>query len=164
MQPYEKYLKQNSQKLRNNQTDAENKLWQRINRDQLLGFRFNRQKPLLSYIVDFYCAKAKLIIELDGSQHYEPDYQEKDALRDAELNSLGFTVMRFSNDEVMREIEAVVEQIYLFLENVRADWVWGWIICHKRLRLNVALATARSASEASKSPLPLFAKEGKVLE
>jgi len=55
------------------------------------------------------------------SQHYELDYQEKDALRDAELNSLGFTVMRFSNDEVMREIESVVEQIYLFLENVRAD-------------------------------------------
>ena len=109
MQPYEKYLKENSQKLRTDQTDAERKLWQRINRDQLLGFRFNRQKPLLSYIVDFYCAKAKLIIELDGSQHYEPDHQEKDALRDAELNSLGFTVMRFSNDEVMREIEAVVE-------------------------------------------------------
>lgn len=65
----------------------ERKLWQCINRDQLLGFRFNRQKPLLSYIVDFYCAKAKLI----------------------------------SNDEVMREIEEVVEQIYLFLENVRAD-------------------------------------------
>ena len=121
MQPYEKYLKENSQKLRADQTDAERKLWQRINRDPLLGFRFNRQKPLLSYIVDFYCAKAKLIIELDGSQHYEPDYQEKDALRDAELNSLGFTVMRFSNDEVMREIESVVEQIYLFLENVRAD-------------------------------------------
>ena len=121
MQPYEKHLKENSQKLRVDQTDAERKLWQRINRDQLLGFRFNRQKPLLSYIVDFYCAKAKLIIELDGSQHYEPDYQEKDALRDVELNSLGFTVMRFSNDEVMREIEAVVEQIYLFLENVRAD-------------------------------------------
>jgi len=115
MQPYEKYLKENSQKLRADQTDAERKLWQRINRDQLLGFRFNRQN------VDFYCVKAKLIIELDGSQHYEPDYQEKDALRDAELNSLGFTVMRFNNDEVMREIESVVEQIYLFLENVRAD-------------------------------------------
>ena len=65
MQPYEKYLKENSQKLRVDQTDAERKLWQRINRDQLLGFRFNRQKPLLSYIVDFYCAKAKLIIELE---------------------------------------------------------------------------------------------------
>ncbi|HHF5474070.1 TPA: DUF559 domain-containing protein [Haemophilus influenzae] len=72
MQPYEKYLKLNSQKLRADQTDTERKLWQRINRD-------------------------------------------------AELNSLGFTVMRFSNNEVMREIEAVIEQIYLFLENVRAD-------------------------------------------
>lgn len=121
MQPYSKSLKRLSQKLRTEQTDAERKLWQRINRDQLLGFRFNRQKPLLNYIVDFYCPKAKLIIELDGDRHYEPDYQEKDRLRDAELNSLGFTVMRFSNDEVYFEIEAVVEQIYLFLENIRAN-------------------------------------------
>ena len=73
MQPYEKYLKLNSQKLRADQTDTERKLWQRINRDQLLGFRFNRQKPLLSYIVDFYCAKTKLISELDGSQDYKPE-------------------------------------------------------------------------------------------
>ncbi|SEP58250.1 endonuclease domain-containing protein [Basfia succiniciproducens] len=121
MQPYSKSLKELSQKLRSDQTDAERKLWQRINRDQLLGFRFNRQKPLLNYIVDFYCPKAKLIIELDGSQHYEPDYQEKDALRDAELNSLGFTVMRFSNDEVYYEIEAVVDQVYLFLESIDHD-------------------------------------------
>ncbi|MGX3066669.1 endonuclease domain-containing protein [Ursidibacter arcticus] len=121
MQPYSKSLKPLSQKLRTEQTDAERKLWQRINRDQLLGFRFNRQKPLLNYIVDFYCPKAKLIIELDGSQHYNPDYQEKDRLRDAELNSLGFTVMRFSNNEIYLEIEAVIEQIYLFLEKVRAN-------------------------------------------
>ena len=121
MRLYSKSLKPLSQKLRSDQTDAERKLWQRINRDQLLGFRFNRQKPLLNYIVDFYCPKAKLIIELDGSQHYEPDYQEKDRLRDAELNSLGFTVMRFSNDEVYFEIKAVAEQIYLFLENVRTN-------------------------------------------
>lgn len=120
MQPYSKNLKELSQKLRSNQTDAEGKLWQRINRDQLLGFRFNRQKPLLNYIVDFYCAKAKLIIELDGSHHYyEPEYQEKDRRRDDELRSLGFTVMRFSNDEIYYEIEAVVEQIYLFLEQVQ---------------------------------------------
>ncbi|MGX2955864.1 endonuclease domain-containing protein [Ursidibacter arcticus] len=121
MQPYSKSLKPLSQKLRIEQTDVERKLWQRINRDQLLGFRFNRQKPLLNYIVDFYCPKAKLIIELDGSQHYNPDYQEKDRLRDAELNSLGFTVMRFSNNEIYLEIEAVVEQIYLFLEKVRTN-------------------------------------------
>ena len=119
MQPYSKNLKELSQKLRSNQTDAEGKLWQRINRDQLLGFRFNRQKPLLNYIVDFYCAKAKLIIELDGSHHYEAEHQEKDRQRDDELRSLGFTVMRFSNDEIYYEIEAVVEQIYLFLEQVQ---------------------------------------------
>ena len=59
MQPYEKYLKENSQKLRVDQTDAERKLWQCINRDQLLGFRFNRQKPLLSYIVDFLLCESK---------------------------------------------------------------------------------------------------------
>lgn len=116
---YEKYLKGNAQKLRTGQTDAENKLWQRINRDQLLGFRFNRQKPILTYIVDFYCAKAKLVIELDGSQHYEPEYQEKDAIRDAELTALGLTVMRFSNDEIIFEIEDVVEQIFLFLDEVK---------------------------------------------
>ncbi|QIW14937.1 hypothetical protein A4G20_00360 [Pasteurellaceae bacterium RH1A] len=117
MKPYTKSLKPFSQQLRSDQTEAENKLWKRINRDQLLGFRFNRQKPLLNYIVDFYCAKAKLIIELDGGQHFEPEYQEKDALRDKELNTLGFTVMRFHNGEVLYEIESVVERIYLFLEN-----------------------------------------------
>lgn len=115
MQPYSRDLKPLSQKLRSTQTEAERKLWQRINRDQLLGFRFNRQKPLLSYIVDFYCLKAKLVIELDGSQHYEPDYQEKDRLRDAELNSLGFTVMRFDNHSVMTNIDGVVEAIYQYL-------------------------------------------------
>ncbi|MFU2048349.1 endonuclease domain-containing protein [Avibacterium gallinarum] len=118
MQPYSKNLKELSQKLRSDQTDAERKLWQRINRDQLLGFRFNRQKPLLNYIVDFYCAKAKLVIELDGGHHYEPEYQEKDRLRDDELRASGFTVMQFSNDEIYYEIEGVVEQIYLFLEHI----------------------------------------------
>ncbi|MDP0377020.1 endonuclease domain-containing protein [Glaesserella parasuis] len=120
MQPYSRNLKILSQKLRSTQTEAERKLWQRINRDQLLGFRFNRQKPLLSYIVDFYCLKAKLVIELDGSQHYEPDYQEKDRLRDAELNSLGFTVMRFDNHSVMTNIDGVVEAIYQYLSEIKA--------------------------------------------
>lgn len=121
MKPYSRDLKPLSQKLRSTQTEAERKLWQRINRDQLLGFRFNRQKPLLSYIVDFCCLKAKLVIELDGSQHYEPDYQEKDRLRDAELNSLGFTVMRFDNHSVMTNIDGVVEAIYQYLSEIKAE-------------------------------------------
>ena len=120
MKLYSRDLKPLSQKLRSTQTEAERKLWHRINRDQLLGFRFNRQKPLLSYIVDFYCLKAKLVIELDGSQHYEPDYQEKDRLRDAELDSLGFTVMRFDNHSVMTNIDSVVEAIYQYLSEIKA--------------------------------------------
>lgn len=101
MQPYVKSLKDNSRKLRKNQTEAEKRLWYRIANDQL-GFRFNRQKPLLTYIVDFYCAKAKLVIELDGGQHYEPDYQANDKIRDAELASLGLRVLRFDNYRVMK--------------------------------------------------------------
>lgn len=112
-------LKQNSQSLRKQQTEAEKKLWQRIRNDQLLGFRFNRQKPLLTYIVDFYCAKAKLVIELDGGQHYEKIHQENDRLRDKELACLGFTVLRFDNRQVLLQIDNVVEEIYQFLNKVR---------------------------------------------
>lgn len=130
MQPYVKSLKDNSRKLRKNQTEAEKRLWYRITNDQL-GFRFNRQKPLLTYIVDFYCAKAKLVIELDGGQHYEPDYQANDKIRDAELGSLGLTILRFDNYRVMTDIDSVIEEIWLYLQSVR-----------------------------DKSPPPLFTKEG----
>lgn len=70
MKPYAKSLKPDSQTLRSTQTEAEKRVWYRVRNDQL-GLRFYRQKPLLNYIVDFYCPKAKLVIELDGSQHYE---------------------------------------------------------------------------------------------
>lgn len=117
MQPYIKALKTHSQILRNTQTEAEKRLWYRVRNDQL-GLRFYRQKPLLNYIVDFYCPKAKLVIELDGSQHYQPDYQEKDRLRDAALASLGLTVLRFDNYRVMTDIENVIEEIWLSLQSV----------------------------------------------
>lgn len=110
MKPYVRSLKPNSQKLRTTQTEAEKRLWYRIRCDQL-GFRFYRQKPLLTYIVDFYCPKAKLVIELDGSQHYEPEHQANDKIRDAELASLGLTVLRFDNYRVMTEIDSVIEDI-----------------------------------------------------
>ncbi|KMK50952.1 hypothetical protein RO21_08995 [[Actinobacillus] muris] len=117
MKPYVKSLKANSQKLRTTPTEAEKRLWYRIRNDQL-GVRFYRQKPLLTYIVDFYCPKASLVIELDGGQHYEPQHQANDKMRDAELASLGLTVMRFDNYRVMREIDRVVEEIWLHLQSV----------------------------------------------
>lgn len=93
-------------------TDAEQHLWFRLRNKQLNGVQFYRQKPMLSFIVDFYCPRAKLVIELDGAQHLEAEHQIKDALRDEELSKLGIKVMRFDDRQVLTETEAVVEVIY----------------------------------------------------
>lgn len=71
MEHYNPKLKDNSRTLRTNMTDAEQVLWYRIRRKQIQNVQFYRQKPLLSFIVDFYCPAAKLIVELDGGQHFE---------------------------------------------------------------------------------------------
>lgn len=114
MQPYNKYLKLPSRDLRNNMTDAEQMLWQRLRRKQILGLQFYRQKPLLNFIVDFYCSAANLVIECDGGQHYTEDGLEADQARDEALSELGLVVLRFSNRQIVTEIDAVVEQIYLY--------------------------------------------------
>jgi very-short-patch-repair endonuclease len=109
--PYDKRLKLNSRSLRNNMTDAEQHLWQHLRRKQINGWQFYRQKPLGSYIVDFYCAAAHLVVELDGSQHFEADHQRTDRQRDAFLQSLGLRVLRFDNRQVLLETDAVLEVI-----------------------------------------------------
>jgi very-short-patch-repair endonuclease len=111
MEPYLHLLKEPARSLRRNMTEAEDCLWQRIRRKQVGGVQFYRQKPLLSFIVDFYCAAAKLVIEVDGAQHYAPEYREKDAARDAALAELGLLVLRFSNAQVLEETDAVVRAI-----------------------------------------------------
>lgn len=117
MKPYVRSLKLNAQQLRTIPIEAEKRLWRRIRNDQL-GVRFYRQKPLLTYIVDFYCPKANLVIELDGGQHYEPQHQANDRRRDEELASLGLTVMRFNNYRVMREIDNVIEEIWRYFQSM----------------------------------------------
>ena len=112
MQPYNKNLKQPSRDLRNNMTDAEQMLWQRLRRKQILGLQFYRQKPILNYIVDFYCPSANLVIECDGGQHYTEDGRLADQIRDQVLSELGLVVLRFSNRQILTETDAVVEQIY----------------------------------------------------
>lgn len=109
--PYDRRLKSNSRSLRSNMTDAEQKLWQRLRRKQINGWQFYRQKPLGNYIVDFYCAAAHLVVEIDGSQHYEPEQQQSDRERDEYLTGLGLRVLRFDNRQVLLETEAVVEVI-----------------------------------------------------
>ena len=112
MQPYNKNLKQPSRDLRNNMTDAEQMLWQRLRRKQILGLQFYRQKPILNYIVDFYCPSANLVIECDGGQHYTEDGRLADQIGDQVLSELGLVVLRFSNRQILTETDAMVEQIY----------------------------------------------------
>ena len=85
MESYRKTLKEPARLLRINMTDAEQVLWHHIRRKQIQGVQFYRQKPLLAFIVDFYCAAAKLVIEIDGSQHFEAEHHAKDQDRDAAL-------------------------------------------------------------------------------
>jgi len=121
MESYKKSLKLLSRNLRNQQTDAENKLWQQLRRKQILNAQFNRQKPILNFIVDFYCAKAKLIIEIDGGQHFEKHYQLKDEVRDKTLSDLGLRVLRFDNKQVLVEMDAVLQAIYeVMLERIKS--------------------------------------------
>ena len=117
MQPYKPILKPFARNLRSNMTDAEQLLWSKLRRKQILGVQFYRQKPLANYIVDFYCAAANLVIELDGSQHFEPDHQASDAERDRILESLGLRVLRFDNRQVMQELDAVMRVVFEAVEN-----------------------------------------------
>lgn len=111
MEPYRKTLKEPARLLRSNMTDAEQVLWHRIRRKQIQGVQFYRQKPLLAFIVDFYCPAARLVIELDGSQHFEAEHQAKDQDRDAAFASLGLRVLRFDNRQVLLETDAILAVI-----------------------------------------------------
>jgi very-short-patch-repair endonuclease len=92
-------------------TDAEQRLWWRLRRKQICGVTFYRQKPLLNYVVDFYCPRARLVVEVDGGQHWSGEHREKDRRRDQALACLGFDVMRFGNREVLLATEDVVQAI-----------------------------------------------------
>ena len=94
-------------------TKEERKLWYEFLK--MLPIPFKRQKIIGNYIVDFYCASANLVIELDGSQHYDLEGKQQDALRDQFLNELGLTVLRYSNSDIYHNFDAVCEHILLHL-------------------------------------------------
>ena len=109
---YNAKLKKVGQKLRNNLTDAEKMLWSKIRGKQIKGVQFYRQKTIGNFVVDFYCPKAKLVIEVDGGQHYMENGIEKDKHRDEYLQKIGLRVLRFTNMEVLKNIEGVIGKIY----------------------------------------------------
>ncbi|KKT27215.1 MAG: hypothetical protein UW11_C0002G0005 [Parcubacteria group bacterium GW2011_GWA2_43_9b] len=117
MLKYNFQLKQYSKNLRLEMTDAERMLWQKIRRRQLKGYQFFRQKPIGKYIVDFYCPKARLIIEVDGGQHYEEHNQIEDKKREEELWVIGFRIIRYTNLDILKNLDNVVRDIFKILPN-----------------------------------------------
>jgi very-short-patch-repair endonuclease len=112
MLQYDGYLKKYSRRLRKDVTDAEKLLWSKMRGKQLKGFQVYRQKPIGRFVVDFYCPKAHLIIELDGGQHYSEEMKSRDGLRDKYMESLGLRVLRFSDREIFENLTAVLEKIW----------------------------------------------------
>ena len=99
-----------AQLLRKKMTGAEKALWKRLNKNQL-GVRFKPQHPIAIYIVDFYCHPYKLVVEVDGGYHNDPDQVAYDNKRTAELEELGLRVIRFTNKQVQKEIDKVLDEI-----------------------------------------------------
>ena len=104
-----------AKRLRKEATPQENHLWYDFLRSYPV--RFQRQKAIGSYIVDFYCHQAKLVVEVDGTQHFENDGQEYDALRTMQLEQLGLRVIRISNRQINEEFSRVCEHIDVAVEN-----------------------------------------------
>ncbi len=103
-----KFLRRSAKEMRSHPTDVERALWWRLRNRKLGNLKFRRQGPEGSYIADFVCLEAKLIVELDGAQH---EGSIADRHRTQDLMRMGFDVVRFSNEEVRRDIDAVCERI-----------------------------------------------------
>ena len=112
MLKYNPRLKQTARRLRAAMTDAEQRLWWRLRGKQLLGVPFYRQKPIGNYVVDFYAPAVALVVEVDGAHHFEAAEAGKDEIRSAYLEKQGLRVLRFTDLEVLQELEAVVQAIF----------------------------------------------------
>ncbi len=109
--PYNGNLQPLARELRKNMTDAERFLWSKVRLKQVAGHQFYRQRIIGDYIVDFLCPKVRLVVEVDGGQHYADENMAAERERDGYLKDLGLTVLRFNNGEVLGNIEGVVETI-----------------------------------------------------
>ena len=102
-----------AKEMRKSPTKAEKSLWEILRKNQIMGLRFKQQHPINIFIADFYCHAIKLVVEVDGKIHNKEENKDNDLNRTAELESYGITVIRFSNDEVLEDIEEVRNKIEL---------------------------------------------------
>jgi very-short-patch-repair endonuclease len=111
---YDPKLKQRSRELRSHSTLAEVLLWNQLKRSKMLGYPFLRQRPIHKYIVDFYCPKLKLVVEIDGESHREKF--ARDQIRQKNLERLGLNVLRFHDRDVKRDMANVLRCIQNWIE------------------------------------------------
>ena len=104
-------LRSNARALRKNSTDAERILWSELRGHRLLGAGFRRQVPIENYVADFVCHAARLVIELDGGQHFSEEAEQRDASRSAAIEAKGFQILRFANNDVLANRAGVLETI-----------------------------------------------------
>ena len=115
--PYNKNLKEFSRDLRSHSTLSEILLWQKLRASQFREYAFNRQKPLGNYIVDFYCLKLNLVIEVDGNSHFFEESVVEDQERQKVIERMGVNFLRFSDLEVKRSMPSVLEEIGYFIDD-----------------------------------------------
>ena len=113
--PYNPILKEFARQLRNNSTEIEIYLWLKLKGKQMYGYDFHRQKPIDNFIVDFFCNKLMLAIEVDGYSHEFLEVYNKDVIKEKRLNELGIHVLRFSDNQVLKDMENVLLAIEFFI-------------------------------------------------
>ena len=119
---YNRNLRRYAHSNRSGMTRAEACMWKYIiGRQQLAGYRFRRQRPVLNYIVDFVCFRLKLVIEVDGGYHGTETMIKRDRIRDERLRAAGFTVLRFSNQQVIERRAEVIEVLHEWIRQSGAE-------------------------------------------
>jgi very-short-patch-repair endonuclease len=115
--PYNPKLKELARQLRNNSTFAEVLLWNELKNKQIKRYDFHRQKPILNYILDFFCSELKLAIEVDGITHDNEESSSNDIERQKAVEALGISFLRFSDEDIKTQIEGVVKEIEHYIES-----------------------------------------------
>ena len=118
---YNPNLTELARKLRNNMTTAEKSIWYSLKGKQLKSYDFHRQKPVGEFIYDFYSFDLKLVIEIDGFTHNEPEVIENDKAKDDFVKSIGFNILRFKDEEVLRDGNIVIRRIVDYIKKFESE-------------------------------------------
>ena len=115
--PYNPKLKELARDLRNNSTKAEIILWLKLKSKQMYGYDFHRQKPIDNYILDFFCQELMLGIEVDGYSHGIVEVYDKDIVKEEKMNYLGIGILRFTVDQILRDMDNVLRAIESYIQD-----------------------------------------------